>query len=209
MQVIIPTDGAYNKSIREFVRYAGMHARAANKAAEIEMKLRAGVDIRSMTTDHGESRIKNCIKYDLGNGFRLVSVQHGELAILLYMGDHSGAERRLDRNRGLEPVINEKNWRVEFTIPTAITPWHVMQTASDAVTPTNVPFLQRVTGVNWDATIPSKATRSFLLKFNEDDEDQDLLEILEELRATNPKEAELCLNVINHLKQGQQDAAQR
>jgi hypothetical protein len=70
MKVIVPTDGAYVRNIRDFVRYGGMHARAANKAAEVEMKLRAGVDIQSMTTDHGESRIKNCVKYDLGNGFR-------------------------------------------------------------------------------------------------------------------------------------------
>jgi hypothetical protein len=208
MQVVIPTEASYNKSIREFFRYGGMHARAATKAAEIQMKLHAGVDTRSMTTDHGESRIKNCVKYDLGNGFRLVTVQQGEVAIILHIGNHESTQDWLDKNTGLEPVVDQRNWRVEFTVPHNDPPWRVRHTETQAVTPSNVPFLQRVTGVDWTAIIPSRSTRSFLLKLNEDGDDQELLEILEELRTQRPREAELCLSIINHLKQGQEDAAQ-
>ncbi len=81
MQVIIPTNGDYNKLIREFIRFGGPHGQAARKAAMLEVQLRTGVDVHSMTTDHGESRIKGCIKYDLGNGFRLVTVHQGEVVI--------------------------------------------------------------------------------------------------------------------------------
>jgi hypothetical protein len=117
VQVIIPTNGDYNRSIREYIRYGGKHAQASKKAAELEVKLRTGVDVRSMTTNHGESRIKGCIKYDLGNGFRLVSVHQGEVAILLFIGDHDDSQRWLDKNRGLEIVTNQVDWRVELTIP--------------------------------------------------------------------------------------------
>ena len=208
MKVIVPTDGAYDRNIRDFVRYGGMHARAANKAAEVEMKLRAGVDIQSMTTDRGESRIKNCVKYDLGNGFRLVTVQYGDVVVVLHIGDHDSTQRWLDKNAGMEAVIDKRDWRVEFTIPRSEPPWRVRQLQTDAITPSNVPFLQRVTGVDWQTTIPSKAARSFLLKFDEEGDDQELLEILEEIRGQAPREAELALTVINHLKEGQSGAAQ-
>ena len=206
MQLIIPTDGDYNKSIREFIRFGGMHSRAANKAAEIEVKLRTGLDVRSMTTDHGESRIKNCVKFDLGNGFRLVTVQQGDIVVLLHIGDHDSTDRWLSKNAGLEAVIHLKNWRVEFTVPHAPPQWRIRQ--NESITPSNVPFLARVAGVEWEAAIPSRATRSYLLKFDEDGDDHELLEVLEELRADRPKEAELCLTVINHLKDGQQGGAQ-
>ena len=55
---------------------------------------------------------------------------------------------------------------------------------------------------------PIKAARSFLLKFDEEGDDRELLEILEEIRSQAPREAELALTVINHLKEGQSGAAQ-
>jgi hypothetical protein len=208
MRVIVPTDSSYNKNVREFLRSGGMHARAAKKAAEIEMNLRAGLDIQSTTTDHGESRIQHCVKYDLGNGFRLVTVQHGELAVILFIGDHDSTDHWLNKNKGLEAVIDRRDWRVEFTIPRSEPPWRVRQTDTEAITPSNLPFLQRITGVDWETAIGSKAARSFLLKFDEEGDDQELLEILEEIRGHYPREADLCLTAINHLKEGQQSAAQ-
>ncbi len=208
MKVVIPTEGSYNKTIREFLRYGGANERAAKKAAEIEVKLRTGFDIQSMTTDHGESRIKNCVKYDLGNGFRLVTVQQGKVVVFLHIGDHDNTQRWLDKNTGLEAVVDQRDWRVEFTVPHSEPPWRVRQTQTHAITPSNIPFLQRVSGVDWQVLIPSKAMRAFLLKFAEDGDDQELLEILEELSGDHPREANLCLTVVNHLKEGELGAAQ-
>lgn len=206
MQVIIPTNGDYNKNIREFIRFGGQHAQSARKAAELEVKLRTGVDVRSMTTDHGESRIKGCIKYDLGNGFRMVTVQQGEVVILLFIGNHDATQRWLDKNAGLEVVVNQSDWRVELTVPSTVPPWRVSPT--ETVTPTNLPYLNRVSGVDWEAVISSPAAQFFLLDFDEDGDDQKLLKVLNALQKEQPREADLCLTVINHLKAGQHDAAQ-
>ncbi len=205
MQVIIPTNGDYNKLIREFIRFGGPHGQAARKAAMLEVQLRTGVDVRSMTTDHGESRIKGCVKYDLGNGFRLVTVQQGEVVILLFIGDHDATQRWLDKNARLEVVVSQSDWRVELTVPSSTPPWRVNQT--EAVTPTNVPFLKRVSGVEWEAVVTSVGAQFFLLDFDEDDDDEKLLRVLNELQIEQPREADLCLTVINQLKAGQLDAA--
>ena len=65
-----------------------------SKAAESVYALLGKVSSRSdpfkgiKTTNHGESRIPKCIKYDLTGAVRLVTVRHKGLPILLFVGDH-------------------------------------------------------------------------------------------------------------------------
>jgi hypothetical protein len=59
-------------------------------------------------TKHGEPRIKNCFKYDLAGGHRLITVQFRDTAFLIFVGTHGEADRWLDNNRGLEPIINSE-----------------------------------------------------------------------------------------------------
>jgi superfamily I DNA/RNA helicase len=56
------------------------------------------------TTNHGESRIKSCIKYDLGAGFRLVTVNTEKMIWLLFVGNHDAADKWLDNNSGWTPI---------------------------------------------------------------------------------------------------------
>jgi len=56
------------------------------------------------TTNHGESRIKSCIKYDLGAGFRLVTVNTEKVIWLLFVGNHDAADKWLDNNSGWTPI---------------------------------------------------------------------------------------------------------
>lgn len=56
------------------------------------------------TTNHGESRIKSCIKYDLGAGFRLVTINTEKLIWLLFVGNHDAANKWLDNNSGWTPI---------------------------------------------------------------------------------------------------------
>ena len=53
------------------------------------------------TTKHGETRIKKCVKYDLHDFCRLVTVKDGEGTTLLFAGDHDDEEEWLKRNRGM------------------------------------------------------------------------------------------------------------
>ena len=53
-------------------------------------------------TKYGENRIKNCQKYDLGGGCRLVTVQKDACIILLYVGSHEETDKWLESKKGLE-----------------------------------------------------------------------------------------------------------
>lgn len=206
MDIAWDAKGEYRKNLEQFLRYGGAHSVAARKACEIEGKLRLGMDVASQTTDHGETRIKNCVKYDLGNGYRLVTVQQADVIVFVYIGGHDSTQRWLDRHRGLVPVVDRKTWKVEFTIPNAPQPWQVA--AQTTVSLTNAPLLSQVEGIDWKTTIKSTATRSFLTRFDKDGEIQELLDILEELKKEQPREAELCLVVVNYLREGRRESAQ-
>ncbi len=55
--------------------------------------------ISSKRTKNGECRIENCIKYNLGNGYRLVTIlQNGHLYIP-FIGSHDDADLWIDRHR--------------------------------------------------------------------------------------------------------------
>jgi hypothetical protein len=58
-------------------------------------------------TRKGEFRISHGIKYDLGNGYRLVCAKKGPHLILLQIGTHEECTRWLERNKGLDYEINK------------------------------------------------------------------------------------------------------
>ena len=55
---------------------------------------------RLRVTNHGETRIKHCVKYDLGQGYRLVTIKHKGIISLEYVGNHDDTDKWLDRNAG-------------------------------------------------------------------------------------------------------------
>lgn len=55
-------------------------------------------------TNNGESRIKSCVKHDLGMGFRLVTVRRDKIIWLLYIGDHDDTDKWINKNSGWTPV---------------------------------------------------------------------------------------------------------
>ena len=51
-------------------------------------------------TNHGESRIQHCVKYDLGKGYRLVTIKHAGVVSLEFVGNHDQTDKWLNRNSG-------------------------------------------------------------------------------------------------------------
>ncbi len=50
-------------------------------------------------TKNGEYRLKNCVKYDLGNGYRLVTVKDGNNLFITFAGSHDQTDRWIDTHR--------------------------------------------------------------------------------------------------------------
>lgn len=59
-------------------------------------------------TKHGETRISKCVKYDLRDFFRLVTIQDGNSITLLFVGNHDDEEDWLEKNRGLTIGVDQK-----------------------------------------------------------------------------------------------------
>ena len=78
----------------------------AQKATGIIDSLASGdvrnpVDSVQSCTKYGEKRIKNCHKYDLGCGHRLITLQRGETVFILFLGSHDECQRWLQNNSRL------------------------------------------------------------------------------------------------------------
>jgi superfamily I DNA/RNA helicase len=58
-------------------------------------------------TNHGETRIKHCVKYDLPGYCRLVTIQDNGWLILLYLGTHDDVDKWLNTNKGLTIAVTD------------------------------------------------------------------------------------------------------
>jgi len=77
---------------------------AQKRAAKVKQVLGSLGDPNPFTsipvTNHGETRIKHCVKYDLGDGWRLVTIHDSGRCVFLFVGDHDDTDRWLDSHRG-------------------------------------------------------------------------------------------------------------
>jgi hypothetical protein len=58
-------------------------------------------------TRYGEERIKNCIKYDLIDGYRLIAMKQDQEITFLYVGPHDECSRWIRNNRRLHTVVSK------------------------------------------------------------------------------------------------------
>lgn len=88
----------------ESIRCSGKKGRIAADNCDYILRLmrkqnNAIPELQSKRTKHGEGRICNCIKYNLGNGYRLVTVLSGERLFIPFIGTHDETDVWLGRHR--------------------------------------------------------------------------------------------------------------
>jgi hypothetical protein len=105
----IHRDFRFDKQLFLLQKAAKKATIAAQKAEEIIDKLLSGVkpEKAGTLTRYGERRIENCMKYDLGNGYRLVTCIRETQLYILYIGTHDECHRWLENNKGLQPASAE------------------------------------------------------------------------------------------------------
>jgi hypothetical protein len=106
----------FRSSLNALYKRGGHFQKAAESVFQIQSKATSGFNpfegLRH--TKHGESRLRNCVKYDLAAAARLITVQKSGYCILLYCSDHEDCDRWLKTHAGLEPVVDE-NCQVVIT----------------------------------------------------------------------------------------------
>jgi hypothetical protein len=91
----------------------------ADKAETIISRLKSGepwLTDRKIAprTLHGEKRIRKCVKYDLGWGFRLITILRRDCLFICYLGPHDECDRWLADNSRLKEVDFGRNALYEF-----------------------------------------------------------------------------------------------
>jgi len=91
------------KRLEELKELENATAFAAKKADAIIKALLKGRKpaMAGKLTRHGDARLKRCLKYDLGQGYRLVCVKEGRDIYVLFTGSHDSCDTWLHKNRNL------------------------------------------------------------------------------------------------------------
>lgn len=96
----------FSKRLNSLLSSGGVASLAAKRADDIiEAIARKGDDALehiSKLTRYGEHRIRNCKKYDLGQGYRMICLSKDNLLACLYIGTHDESDRWIHRNRNID-----------------------------------------------------------------------------------------------------------
>ncbi len=99
----------------ESLRKAGrMGVLLAGKAEAIIARLKSGETWQAgrkiaPRTAHGEKRIRKCVKYDLGWGFRLITLLRNDVLYICYLGPHDQCDRWLAENSRVKGIEFTRN----------------------------------------------------------------------------------------------------
>ncbi len=85
----------------------------AQKAEKIIEDLKSGPVLfhnepSGIFTKYGEKRVKNCRKYDLGCGHRLITLQKDSMLLVLLLGTHDECQRWLEKTGKLKDLPDGK-----------------------------------------------------------------------------------------------------
>lgn len=207
--VVVHRENKFNEVLRNLRRSGGARATAYKKIGEIRQSLALGERNICQTTDHGESRIKNVVKYDLGNGFRLVTVDFGSVVMLCFAGSHDEVDHWLDANQNTTFTYDKATNRVEVVVEREVSKTQFLPAATTPPEDTR-PYLLQVDGPDWQLLVPSKSIRRRLLDLGIGSDEVAILEALEDVKdEVSPEVADLALQMITALRDGRKDVAER
>ncbi len=92
------------KEIQRLQNQENTPAFAAKKADQIIRSLANGIkpSLAGKLTKSGDARMKKCLKYDLGKGYRLICVKERKTMYVLYTGSHDSCDTWLDKHRNFK-----------------------------------------------------------------------------------------------------------
>lgn len=207
--VVVHRENKFNEVLKQMRRSGGGRANAYRKIGEIRQGLALGERNVCQTTDHGESRIKNCIKYDLGNGYRLVTVDFGEVVMLCYAGSHEEVDHWLDANRGQSFTYDKHTKKIGVIVEREIAYTHHLPAATTPPEDTR-PYLSQIAGLDWEQLVPPKSVRRRLLALDTNASEDLIQEVLKDVEdEVSADIANLALRIILALRDGQIEVAER
>jgi len=99
------------KQVQELYIRGGHFQLAAQKVKEMigEITFESKNPLKNFKiTNHGETRIKHCIKYDLSGYCRLITIQENDITTLVFVGTHDECDKWLNANKGIQLAIDKE-----------------------------------------------------------------------------------------------------
>lgn len=106
-------------------------------------------------TKNGETRLPNIEKFDLGDGYRLVTQLVGDSRAFLYVGNHEDAESWLERHKNYKWVMRDSDSTLDFVQVTEskeLTPRIVEANLEFPEALLDLPLLKDVAQADWKQT---------------------------------------------------------
>uniref|UniRef100_A0A7C4RT08 Uncharacterized protein n=1 Tax=Desulfatirhabdium butyrativorans TaxID=340467 RepID=A0A7C4RT08_9BACT len=92
-------------ALRKGNRKAQIAAREVDEIIARLVQERRIPDCLHETTKSGEQRLKNCLKYDLGCGYRLITLREEDCLHIAFIGTHDECDRWLVNKKRLQPIL--------------------------------------------------------------------------------------------------------
>jgi superfamily I DNA/RNA helicase len=205
-KVIYLNESKFRDAMLNLRRRGGAHQRAYEKACTLITGLSYGAEELNKLTNHGESRIKHCKKYDLSNdAHRLVTLQTDHFIYLLHVGTHDEVDKWLDQNRGLTITVHTDTKKVQVTHVSRIEEGGTRESTGPnfaASTEENIPYFKRLEGFD----VREIVSQNFLVKqletLNESSTEDDIFDICKHISDSDPEGGYLLLDVLLELRAG-------
>jgi len=210
LELVYLNDLGFSKALKNLRIRGGGHQRAHDEACRLIESLRHGNSESNKITHNGESRIKGCIKYDLGSGaHRLVTVHSNHFIYLLFVGSHDDVDRWLNNKRGLTITCNPDTNKVKVTVVSEKPHERPIPHHDFAHAPVkDTSYLKRIPGgINLSDFSLSRPLIRELERVNDESEDDFILEIIDDISCENSDLAPLFLDILSLIREGKPDAA--
>ena len=202
-QVIVTKQ--FNQLLRDLQKKGKKGKDAMTKTRAAQAEAASTGDISLKRTNHGESRLENIEKFDLGDVYRLVvqAVDPSSYTrAFLFVGDHEDAERWLDNHRDYRWIKKESDETLDFVqVTLKESRQHVLPEA-DLQSPESLldlPLLRDVSSLEWKSLGISEDAVNFLKSITANDWEQDPERVINKTsRLTNEDFAMFAIDALSH-----------
>lgn len=161
-------------------------------------------------TNHGESRLENIEKYDLGSGYRLVvQLVDGinNVRAFLFTGDHEDSEQWLESHKDYTWVKSEKDHTLEFIQVSEKEPRSnriVDPDIDSAEELRELPLLRHLNSEDWSALSIEDALKDYVLSISSETWECDPGSILEHIEKESGTECAILFDdLFTHSHKGE------
>jgi superfamily I DNA/RNA helicase len=205
-KVVYLNESRFREAMISLRRRGGAHQRAYDKACALITGLNYGIEELNKLTNHGESRIKHCRKYDLSNdAHRLVTLHTDKYIYLLHVGTHDEVDKWLDHNRGLTITAHTDTKKIQVTHVTRMEEGGPRESAGinfAASTEENVPYIKRLDGFDVREVVSQTFLAKQLEAINENSTEDDIQEICAHIAENDCEVGCLLLDIFLELRSG-------